>query len=56
MTTEQEKKVKEMSDRYGTYKTDEKGRVLVYDRKTDNLTNDSYYVDKDGKTTKFNGW
>lgn len=54
--TDQEKKVKEMSDRYSVYKTDEQGRKLVYNTRTDNLTSDSYWVDKDGKTTKFNGW
>lgn len=54
--TEQERKLKEMGDRYSVHKKDDKGRVLVYDRNTDNLTSSGIWVETDGKTKPFNGW
>lgn len=55
MATKQEATLKGLPN-YNVHKTDDKGRTLIYERKTDNLTSDSFWVDKDGKTKKFNGW
>jgi hypothetical protein len=55
MAKKLEVKLKGLPD-YKVQKTDDKGRVLIYERKTDNLTTGGVWVNPDGKTKKFIGW